>query len=96
MDEAVADHFIFPFEPFSAFATGTAYDRTVVRPDWAMDMGVRAKQWMLLEAQHQIDGMLLTLEGIELRKVELGILERSNKILPGRSGDNLSLAFREM
>jgi hypothetical protein len=49
-----------------------------------MDIGVGAKQWMLLEAQHQIEGMLLTLEGIEFGKVERSILDGYNEILPGR------------
>ena len=38
---------------------------------------------MLLEAQHQIEGMLLTLEGIEFGKVEHSILDGYNEILPG-------------
>jgi hypothetical protein len=41
MHEAVAYHFVFAFEAFSAFGTGTASDWAVVRPVLRVDVCVR-------------------------------------------------------
>ncbi len=43
MNEAVVDHFIFPFEAFPTFTTGAAFNSTLVWPDLAVDIYVRAK-----------------------------------------------------
>jgi hypothetical protein len=49
-----------------------------------MGICVGAKWLVLLEAQHQIEGVLLTLEGIEFGKVEQCILDIYNQIVAGR------------
>ena len=62
-----------------------------------MNVCVGAKQWVLLQAQHQKEEIFLTSEGTESEKVEQYILDRYIDILLSRRFlDNYSLVYLEM
>ena len=62
-----------------------------------MNVCVGAKQWVLLQAQHQREEIFLTSEGTESEKVEQYILDRYIEIiLSWRFLDNYSLVCLEM